>query len=209
MREDALLHKPIVPPRAGHIEEGVYASMWEELMTATDGDEYLNADERPIARVLRHYNKEPANREAAILATMACWLGTNVGMAMMANAHRLSAATPLLRDSAFLVSWTLENRRRLSVNHGARLSEYLLATAEQRAPNDSMMGPGLTRLPQLTADDLEVIDHFMLWLGTPEGARFFARCEDRIRDLREERRKRQAEELARHNGAATEVAGHA
>lgn len=182
-----LEHKPIERPRPGHDGEAVYASIWEATMLDARvdgwGDEHC-----PIEDVLPGSFGKPTQRDAAILATIACWLGTNIGSALLEVAARERDGGRWDGHRAYLFAWACENTRRDCVNSGIRTVEYLLALPEQRRPERSIMDTGLKEVPELSARDLEAIDHLMLWLATGDGQRFLHRCEARLEGIRHEQR---------------------
>jgi len=184
-----LRHQPIQPPRANHDGEQVYASIWEATM-APSVDGAFGDDVIPIRDVLADLRKLPTQRHAAVLASVACWLGTNIGRAMLARAERIAAGQDrsIPPDDAYLVAWTLENSRLAHVNNGVRIIEYLLATPDLIQPRPRIVESGLMALPEISAEDLEVVDHMMLWLGQPDGQRYLQRCSAKLAGIEQERR---------------------
>lgn len=196
----ALSHTPLRPPRAGHIGEQVYASMWQAAMSER-WEEYRASDDdaAPIEMVLQEFRRTVEQRHATVAATVICWLGCSVGFALMRRAESEIAAGRWDEHKAYLLAWTLENRRVRHVNSGVRLIEYMLTPEEDRVQPKWNDESGISKLPQLSADDLEVVDHVMLWLPTERGQRFLRQCEKEIERLRdEERRRLHAEHLRLH-----------
>jgi hypothetical protein len=194
---EALRHEPMRPPRKGHDGEQVYASMWAAMMAEQWVDEWFNGDEpTPLECVLSDMNMKLEQRHATVVATVVCWLGCNMGMALVRRAQSEVSAGRWDEHHAYLLAWTLENRRVPYVNSGIRLVEYMLTPAEDCKPARSIIDTGIKKLPALSAEDLEVIDHVMLWLPTERGQLFIRQCEREIERLRdEERRRRHAEHL--------------
>lgn len=168
----ALEHVPLYPPRASHLGELVYAAVWQATMAPRPG---CSEDEAPISRVLVDFGGKPRQRHATVLATVATWLGTAVGSALLKHAERLRTLGYELEHSRYQVAWMAENSRRTGVNHGYRTIEFLLAPRDIVDP--SPFGKGLTQVPDLSSDDHEVIEHFMRWLASGEGQQFLRRCE--------------------------------
>lgn len=194
-------HKPITPPRAGHDGEQVFAAMWEATMRPcvdTFGD-----DVDPLRdEVLAEFCKPVTQRHASVVASAVTWFGCNVGHATLHRAERWrrEGGNTLFADDCYLVAWTLENRRRRCTNHGVRSVEYVLATPDLLKPVATANHSDLTALPELSADDLEVIDHLMMWLAETQGQKFLARCRAKLAGIEEEKRVlRDAEFVMRRN----------
>ena len=98
---------------------------------------------------------------------------------------------------ALLLAWTLENRRVRGINSGIKAAEYLLAPAEDYNTKRNWADDRpLLKIPELSADDLEVIECLLLWLPGDRGQRFIRQCEREIERLRDED---QRAHHARHN----------
>jgi hypothetical protein len=194
-------HKPIERPRPGHDGEAVYASMWEATMREARVDTWGDT-EWPIEDILPGCFGKPTQRDASILATVACWLGTAIGTATVREAERQREAKTWAGDRCYLFAWTQENLRSGYKNGGIRTCEYLLALPEHRAAARTIMDSGLRELPELSARDLEAIDHLMLWLATGAGQRFLTRCEAKLEGIRQEQRiLRAADRIRSEDGA--------
>lgn len=194
----ALVHKPLRPARANHNGEQVYSSMWLAMMAETweEGDDDAPT---PLDLILKELPCKVGQRHATVAATLACWLGCNMGNALMHRARAEIHAGRWDRDRAYLLAWTLENRRSRGVNHGVRLIEYMLTPTEDWSASGpfDMMHSGIARMPMLSADDLEVVDHLMLWLPTWRGEAFVRQCDREIDRLRDEEQRRQTAEFHR------------
>lgn len=189
-----LSHAPLRPPRAGHVGEQVFASMWAAAMDETWDEYAFDDDPAPITIVLHELGGPVDQRHATVAATFICWLGCNMGLATIRRAESEVAAGRWERNHSYLLAWTLENRRRGGVNSGIRAVEYLLAPTKDLRATRTMLDHGIAKLPELSATDLEVIEHVTGWLAEERGQRFLRQCEreiDRLQD--EERRRRDAE----------------
>lgn len=192
-----LIHKPMIPARPGHNGEQVYASTWAAAMEPT-GDE--DEGQTPIEIVLRDLDvQELTQRHATVAATVICWLGCNIGYATLRRAEAERAAGRWSDAHCYLFAWTLENMRRIGRNSNIRCVEYMLTPPDDRRETRSIGDVGITRLPELSAIDLEVIDHVMLWLAEADGQRFLRLCDAQIKALDDEDRiRRNAEFLRAH-----------
>lgn len=177
-----LVHRPLHAPRAGHIGEQVFASMWEVRMEIPDKPVIDDVDV-PFLSVLENFDGQVTQRQATAVASVVCWLGTNCGLAMLTRAQRERDANHWEAWHCYLIAWTLENHRRLSTNHGVRVIEYMMAPAETVLPVDRLGSAGLSELPTLGADELEAVDHLMVWLGDREGQDFLRICNTEIERL--------------------------
>lgn len=188
-----IVHKPLRPPRPGTPAEGVFASMWEAMMAEDWRDEWTPRDAplvRPIDVVLADYGRPPRQREATILASFVTWFGCNIGASLLYRA-RAEAAERWDERWALLFAWTLENRRSRGINHGIRAVEYLMAPEEDYRSDRSVFDARpLSKIPELSADDLEVIECLLLWLPGERGRRFLRQCEQEIKRLQDEDRRR-------------------
>jgi hypothetical protein len=200
-----LVHRPMQPPRVGHVGEQVFASLWEARMVST-GDTTVDDDAHPFWNVLGDFSGQVTQRQATAVASVVCWLGTSCGLALLQRAQHEVAACRWDEWHAYLLAWTLENHRRQSVNHGVRTVEYLMAPPTTIARDTRNCTSGLTELPTLSADELEAIDHLMVWLGTSDGQDFLRVTEAEVSRLgKEQRLVREAERL-RESWAATAAA---
>jgi hypothetical protein len=109
-------HRPIIPARAGHDGEQVYASIWQATMEQAPQIDYLGDEHRPIDDVLEDIVRPITQRDAAILATAACWLGCNFGQCLIDRAAREREESRWQAAHAYLHAWTLENLRRRGIN---------------------------------------------------------------------------------------------
>lgn len=185
-------HKPKPPyPRPGMVGETVYAEEWAELMQKLDRDG-VNAPNSMLAGILNDLPGRITQRHAFVCASVMCWLGTACGQSIILNGkrHQKSALS-----SPYLVAWSLENTRRVGCNGGYRTIEHILAPEDHFGKDWLMpqMGKRLMRIPDLSVDDFETVEHLMIWLGH-HGEGFILRCERRIEELnRFERTKRAAD----------------
>lgn len=186
-----LEHKPRPPyPRAGHAGETVYSEEWAELMQELDRDG-INAPNSMLAGILNNLPARICQRHATICASVITWLGTACGQSIILNGKRF-------REQGirwhYVMAWHAENIRRGGVNGGYRIIEHLLAPPDHFGRDFFGIG-GITlqRLPELSVNDYETVEHLMAWLGR-YGEGFILKCELRIQDInRFERTKRDAE----------------
>lgn len=199
-----LVHRPLHAPRAGHIGELVFASMWEVRMAIPEKPP--GADEEvPYLDVLDNFLGQITQRQATAVASVVCWLGTNCGAAMLTRAQRERDAGHWEAWHAYLIAWTLENHRRRSTNYGVRAIEYMMAPAETVRPGEALGDSGLSELPTLGADELEAVDHLMVWLADRDGQDFLRICQTEIDRLSLEHTLAQRARWLRASWAAPET----
>lgn len=164
-----LVHAPVRPPREGFPRERVYAGRWQKLMQARSG---------VFARILGDYRGRIGQREAAVAASVVTWLGTNIGQAMLEDAqlrckssHRQGWPSGLAASDAHLCAWVHENKRKAGINSGIRTLEAILWSASQEA------------WAPVSAEDYEVAEHVMFWLGQHDGTSFVAACQTECKAL--------------------------
>ncbi|MFM0058581.1 hypothetical protein PQR64_23445 [Paraburkholderia phytofirmans] len=157
-----LLHRPISGPRNGHIGEQVFFEKWLELQQREV--EFREVDEPEhtmnLHRILRHVQLPGiGERECAVAASWACYLGCNIGASVIHLGDLLRAGTGDYRR--FVAAWAIHNTRSVGVNGGYRAIEIMLAPADHlnTAP---FSYSGLKRAPDLSLTDYEVVEH--LWL---------------------------------------------
>lgn len=155
-----ILHQPLIPPRADLALERFFAEQWRLLMASEIESEH--ADITPLGAILYPLTDTPDQRQAALAASFVTWLGTNCGQSFLIQADRL--AGDLGSQHGYLAAWAIQNHRRHAVNSGLRTIEHLAQLAAGG------------RLPNLTLDDAEVIEHVVAWLATDEGQGFLADC---------------------------------
>lgn len=158
----SLSHTPVRPPRRTFLREQIYANRWAKLIAANP---------RVLMSILTDYLAPVGQREATVVASFVTWLGTNIGQALLEDAAKRTPLSPfadwtkeLAATDAFLSAWAHENRRQLGVNRGMRTLEAILQ-------DDSASQP-----QRPSADDYEVVEHLVIWLGRFGGQRFLAGC---------------------------------
>lgn len=175
-----LLHRPISGPRNGHIGEQVFCEKWIELQQREAEFREVDEPEHTIklARILRHVQlPEIGERECTVAASWACYLGCNVGASVISLGDRLKEGAG--EYHRFLAAWAIHNTRAVGVNRGFRAIEFVLAP-DDHVQRDPFAFSGLTRAPDLSLADYEVIEHLWLWLGSDEGAAWLADCQREI-----------------------------
>lgn len=200
-----LVHRPLHPPRPSHVGEQVFASMWEAHMAVPD-KAVVDDDDVPFLDVLGDFDGPVTQRQATAVASVVCWLGTACGHAMLNRAEREREARRWDEWCCYLLAWTLENHRKGSTNHGVRTIEYMMAPTETVRRDTYLCSSGLSEIPTLGADELEAVDHLMVWLATTDGQVFLRLCDAEIGRLtHEQRRTREAARL-RESWSATAAA---
>jgi hypothetical protein len=180
-------HKPMRPPRQDVLGEVVFSEHWERLM-AEEGPPMDDCDEYAFRSLMSAFPRKLTQRHATVAATFVNWLGTNCGAAFLSEARRMEQAGGGW-GRGFVAAWAVQNMRQSSINWGCRTIEMLLAP-DDHWNRSTFAGSGLLKLPELYADDYEVIEHVVRWLGN-EGLRFLSTCEREItRRLAAEREER-------------------
>jgi hypothetical protein len=152
-------HIPIRHPRAGHFAEFVFACRWFLLMNRED-----SLGESPLHQILSSYASRVGQREASVAASLICWLGTNIGQSVLEEGRRLEVDFEQPGDG-YLAAWSVHNRRCFNKLNGWRALEHMVQSLQDQKE-------GL--MPSCSADDLEVAEHVMFWLGSKQGQRFLA-----------------------------------
>jgi hypothetical protein len=173
-------HVPIRPAR-NMIEEQVFARRWEALMKPSR----LPYESSMIARILIGYPYEINQRVASVLASLICWLGTNVGKSFLDTGRQIRENVPLIRFP-YLAAWGECNARIFGMNSRARQIEFLTRTQDDMDRDV---------FQEVSVKDLEALDQLCIWLGREEGKLFISSCEEEI-----ERRK-ELEALVFHSAA--------
>lgn len=156
--EMTLAHEPVRPPRAGFPREAVYAYRFKRAMERRA---------EALDDVFVELSCPTVQRDVAVAASVATWLGTNGGQALLDDAQgrkdALLAAgwsAGLAASEAYVSAWTCANRRRRS-NGGVRLLESIL------------QDPATPGAPP-SVRDYEVAEQLMFWLGCSDGQTFLA-----------------------------------
>lgn len=169
---DSAWHTPLRPVR-DLVPEQVFAREWKALM-----GKYVDIEDdvTMFDRVLRNYPFKATERHSRVLASVVTWFGTNCGNSFLLEAERLRKETDAkFVRHPYLMQWALENVRESWSNGGVRTLEHCVATKFER----SHFGLGYLmppRGPTPSADDYEVVEHLMLWLGTRDGQDFLTLC---------------------------------
>jgi hypothetical protein len=183
----AFSHDAIRAPRPCTVGEMVMSDKWLELMDRPAPTILDECDEYHLRMIMSAYPFPLTQRVATVAASFVQWLGTNCGRCFLHDAERIAKTLDGKRD-AWLAAWAIDNARHAGMNGGVRTIEAALA------PSDHWENGRLVRLPDLTAQDHEAVEHVVLWLGMPEGQAFIAECEREITDrLDGERRARMAD----------------
>lgn len=169
-------HVPIRPPR-NMTEEQVFARRWKELMESKEPYE-----SGMISRVLIGYPYNIDQRAASVLASMICWLGTQVGKSFLDLANQIRINVPMVRFP-YLAAWGECNARIFGMNSRARQIEFLTRT---QADLDKDV------FQEVSVKDLEALEQLCMWLGKDDGLAFIAQCEAEIE------RRRELESMAFH-----------
>lgn len=174
-----LSHTPIDGPRPSHVGENVYAYEWAQLMTRHAQSSGIPNE--LLASILWDMYVELTQRHASVAASVITWLGCNAGQALMLNARAIALVDRINKVDAYLCAWTMANRRARAVSRGVRTIESILAPGDHWG-NDMFSGAcTLIRLPEITIDDYETVEHVIAWLGTSTATDFIIRCEGLIR----------------------------
>jgi hypothetical protein len=184
-----LQHKPLRPPRKETIGEMVFSSMWETLMQREDGFDSTYQ----IEHILSSYPSIIEQRQATVLASVVCWLGTNCGRSFLQQASTVAEMIKARCGEQYLVTWAIENSRQGFINHGVRTLESCLSSG---------IVSGRWVIPDLTADDYEVAEHLMRWLGSRDGQDFITNCEQEIERLHRVQREKSLAEWKRRQEAS-------
>lgn len=166
-----LVHQPMWGPRKGHVGEAVFLACWQAWLTEeTEMEEFLTPADYRLACVMRNYPFPLHQRQATVAASLMTWFGTNLGGAFLDSARRL-INKGIAKAEAYLMAWSVANKRLLYVNQGIRVLENCLA------PSDVASRMPANRIMDLSILDNEAAECLMAWLGTDEGQGFLERAE--------------------------------
>lgn len=108
------------------------------------------------------YGDDPTQRDATVAASFICWLGCNVGAGYLTESRRQFEREG---QRAYLQTWSVMNLRRGWKGGGRRKLDAILPP-----PWD------------LTARDVEIVDHAAWWLGSPDGQKLIREAEAEIEE---------------------------
>lgn len=171
-------HIPITPPRKDHDGERSYLELWRRYISRCTEEELQS-----IFRNTRYAHL--TQRQASVAASFVIWLGTNCGRGLITEADHVPPERDGYRqgrDLRYLRRWELENRRELGINGGVRYIEAILDPA--RCTRETVI---MAAAPDITIDDLDVIECLCRWLATMEGQYFIKAGEARMEALARER----------------------
>lgn len=196
----SILHTPIRRPRQGFEGEEAFHAAWQAFAT-TETEKSLDRDARSpvhLAIMGERHRHEITERRAAVAATFMVWMGCNDGFALR---HKCASAMGNGAEHrrnrlACIEAWATHNERNRCESYGVRVVEVMLA------PHNPLDAPGCehrrqadwSRVPEVTLDDLDVIESMLLWLMTePQGQRI---CREAEEVARRERDRKVAEHSA-------------
>ncbi|WP_162600826.1 hypothetical protein [Paraburkholderia sp. C35] len=188
-------HVAIRAPRADVIGEVVMAEKWQEYMQRLAPSIHDECDEYGFRSLMASFPFPLTQRLATVAASFIQWLGTNCGRCFLGDAEKAAKALDNRHD-AYAAAWALENVRHLGINGGVRTIEAALA------PKDHYQYGALKRLPDLTEQDYEAVEHVVLWLGMREGKAFIAECEREITQRLDAQRHARIAEWRKQNTVA-------
>lgn len=110
----------------------------------------------------------PNTRTMHVIASFLLWLGSNIGQAFLSD---VECAFKHLKSKrkAFISTWALENDRLPGMNHGFRITEWILTPVEFHHQN---LGMTCHANKHVTIEDLETIDHLIHWLASSNGQNY-------------------------------------
>ncbi|MBU0917846.1 MAG: hypothetical protein KKD97_15985 [Gammaproteobacteria bacterium] len=157
-----LEHLPVKPPRPGTPGEGIYLDLWRD---------YLAANPRRLDSILRDTMSEPTQRDATVCASFMVFMGCNGGRDLAGNAQRLLSSSRMRSHEAFMAAWANLNERRRGVDHGLRAIEYILAPEHPiRHPSVGGCAVDWQKVPEITMQDIDVIECMVVWWSTADAA---------------------------------------
>jgi hypothetical protein len=176
-----LSHKPIHGPRVDNVGENVYAFEWETLNVSV-----RRKNDPPnvlLGSILYDMQRRITQRHASVAASFITWLGTNCGQSIIlkADALRRLGNSEMYGSQAFVAAWAIENTRRNSINSGIRYIESILAPADHFGQDLFSKMWGLRRMPNISIEDHETIEHIVAWLATDRAGEFIRRCDHLIK----------------------------
>lgn len=172
-------HSPIDGPRPDHIGENVYSFQWKQLHV---NDRAANVQKPPnylLASMLHDMTSQITQRHASVAASAITFLGCNCGQSIILQAKAM-ASKNLNYPDALLASWTLTNKRSFGINRGLRAIEVMLAPPDYWGTDFLSGALQLQRIPELSIEDYETVEHVYAWLGGDTGMQFVRRCEAMI-----------------------------
>lgn len=175
MAPDSLSHLPIYRIKPTNLGELAFLRKWNDLMRPDRMRIFVNDPENHAGKsnlefVLEHYRVQypVGQREATVAASLIGWLGSHTGQRFIYKAAEMSGKLRLSTSEAYLATWALLNTRNAGNRHHRTL-EYILRDREHSRS-------GI--FPPLSAQDYEVADNIVMWLGSPLGKNFvIASCE--------------------------------
>jgi hypothetical protein len=111
-------------------------------------------------------------RDAQVASSLIRWLGTNNGRGFLHNAEQM---VDTLKDrwKGYVAAWAIENTRDFQVNFGMKTIEGVLSES-----NAGLFTVGEPKpRPDISAQDIDVIENMIQWLGSSHGKHFLDACE--------------------------------
>lgn len=162
-----LKHEPECATRPEVYGEGIFLEAWQRLMAKhpDHGDGELN---EMFCHVFSDIGGPANQRQATVASSFIAWLGTNCGRDYLRQArvvmeYMLKASHPSVKRCgrwSYLAAWSNYDCRQAGINGGNRTLEAILQNVD--------------------IHDAEIVDHLVLWLGSPEGQELIEEAEAEI-----------------------------
>jgi hypothetical protein len=149
-----IVHRPLCPPRAGTPGEGIYLELWQD---------WVSRNPREWAAIF-DTNGPVRQRAASVAASFITFMGCNGGLCFTRKAEQYATMPEFYGpERAFVAAWAVENMRNAGVNHGLRISEYMLA---RRHPIDRATFGNCVSwkdVPDVTQEDNDYLESMVRW----------------------------------------------
>jgi len=163
----AFHYEPLSPVRPDVLGEVVIMEHWLRLLDEIPEPDDYDGHNPMLQCILNLTKHDLTQRDAQVASSLIRWLGTNNGRGFL---HKAEQMVDTLKDrwKGYVAAWAIENTRDFQVNFGMKTIEAVLSES-----NAGLFTVGEPKArPDITAQDIDVIENMIQWLGSSRGKNF-------------------------------------
>lgn len=168
----AFHYEPLSPVRPDVLGEVVIMEHWLTLLGEIPEPDDYDGHNPMLQCILSLTKHDLTQRDAQVTSSLIRWLGTNNGRGFL---HKAEQMVETLQDrwKGYVAAWAIENTRDFQVNFGMKSIEAVLSVSSAGL---FTVGEPKAR-PDISAQDIDVIENMIQWLGSSRGKLFLDACE--------------------------------
>jgi hypothetical protein len=152
--------------------EVVIMEHWLKLLDEIPEPDDYDGHNPMLQCILNLTKHDLTQRDAQVASSFIRWLGTNNGRGFLRQAEQM-VETLQDRWKGYVAAWAIENTRSFQVNLGMKTVEAVLSVSKA---GFFTVGEPKAR-PDISTQDIDVIENMIQWLGSSRGKLFLDVCE--------------------------------